>query len=62
MSKEGKDCLECKIVGVCTLGGISLYSAKLFISTPKSNYQQRIFLSFFGLGFLGTAVYRAIQE
>ena len=53
-----EDCIGCKVIGVCTFGGISAYAAKLFVSTPKSNRTQRIFLSCMGLGALSVAAVR----
>ena len=39
-----KTCLECKIVGTCTLSSIALYAIHLHRIAPKTDRLNRLFL------------------
>ena len=45
-----KTCLECRIVGSCTLGSITLYAIHLHRKTPRIDRVQRIFLGGIAIG------------
>ena len=58
--KEIKDCLECRLVGVASMGGISGYAYNLRLKTPPSDPKQRLFLAIFSATFGAAAVARAV--
>ena len=58
--KDPRDCLQCRVVGVLTFGGVSAYAARLRINTPLSDPRQRLFLAVFSAGFAAAAAARAV--
>ena len=58
--REIEDCLECRVVGVASLGGISAYAANLRVKTPVSDPKQRLFLAIFSAAFGAAAIARGV--
>ncbi len=59
-TKEIEDCLECRLVGIASLGGVSGYAYHLRLKTPMGDFKQRLFLAIFSATFGAAAVARAI--
>ena len=47
---QSADCMECRMIGVVTLSGISLYMNHLRMMTSVSNRTNRIFLASMSVG------------
>ena len=60
VSREVEDCLECKLVGVASLGGVSGYAYHLRLKTPLGDPKQRLFLAIFSATFGSAALARAV--
>lgn len=59
-TKAPTDCLQCKIIGVVTFSGISMYAANLRRLTPRHDTSQRVFLASLIVGAGAVAVWRAL--
>jgi hypothetical protein len=59
-TKAPIDCLQCKIIGVVTFSGISMYAANLRRFTPRHDKGQRLFLASLIVGAGAVAVWRAL--
>ena len=56
------DCLQCRVIGVGTFGGIASYALYLRqFKTPASDKGQRLFLAAFAIGAGSIAVLRAVS-
>ena len=62
MGEGGEDCFQCRVVGVLTGSGLSLYFAHLASKTPSyaGHRSHRVFLAALSVGAAGVAVARAI--
>lgn len=59
---EKESCFGCKMVGVGTLSGVSLYMSYLRATTPKSDPRTRAFYMVFGGGAAAFAVYHGLYN
>ena len=57
-----ENCFGCKMVGVGTLSGVSLYMAYLRSATPKADPRTRAFYMVFGGGAAAFAVYHGLYN
>lgn len=56
--KTVKDCTECRVIGTCSFGAISLYALYLRSTTNIQDKKKRVFLTAFSALFAGLAIAR----
>jgi len=60
--ESSRDCLQCRVIGASTFGGIASYLNYLRMTTPVSAPGHRLFYAVFAGSALGVAVWRATVE